>query len=206
MNIKDYSYVKVPKITGNIKYDVRNLLVINNKEDTFHHVKAVANTNIDIAKQFGLDEYLCEMSGYLHDISVVINPNDMLAYMVNNNLFIDEAEKKYPFILHQRISKLLSQSLFNITDKTILSAVECHTTLKSQPSKYDIALFIADKLSWDQEGKPPFYDVVKNALSISLEKACLEYINYIIDNNIILYPHSWLLDGKRYLEKVSNIR
>jgi len=140
-------------------------------------------------------------SGYLHDISAVIHPNDMLTYMMENNLFVDESEKKYPFILHQRISRLIAKTFFNIENETILSAIECHTTLKSNPSQYDMALFIADKLSWDQEGTPPFYDVVIKNLYLSLEKACLSYINFIIDNSMILQPHLWIIEGKEYLEK-----
>jgi predicted HD superfamily hydrolase involved in NAD metabolism len=202
MNITNYKYINITEITGNIEVDVNNFLLQNNKQKTLEHVMAVANINSEIAEKYGLDKNICIISGYLHDISTVIHPNDMLNYMVENNLFVDEAERKYPFILHQRISRLLSKTFFNIDDETILSAIECHTTLKSNPSQYDMALFIADKLSWDQEGTPPFYDIVSKNLSFSLEKACLSYINYIIDNNIILYPHSWIIESKEYLEKI----
>ena len=202
MNINNYKYVNVIDITEDIKLDVTKFLLQNNKQKTLEHVLAVANTNKEIAEKYSLDKNICIISGYLHDISVVINPNDMLNYMMENNLFIDEAERKYPFILHQRISKLLAKTFFNINDETILSAIGCHSTLKSNPSQYDMALFIADKLSWDQEGTPPFYDIVSKALSFSLEKACLSYINYIIDHNIILHPHSWIIEAKAYLESI----
>ena len=205
MNISNYKYVNNTKITGDILVDVNNFLLKNNKEKTLKHVMDVADTNSKIAEKYGLDKSICSICGYLHDISVVIKPSDMLAYMVDNNLFVDEAERKYPFILHQRISRLLAKTFFKIDDEIILSAIECHSTLKSNPSKYDMALFIADKLSWDQEGKPPFYDIVIESLSHSLEKACLSYINYIIDNNMILYPHSWILESKEYLEKELSI-
>ncbi|WP_338597309.1 HD domain-containing protein [Clostridium baratii] len=202
MNLNNYKYVNTTKITGDIVLDVTNFLLKNNKQKTLKHVIDVANTNSEIAEMYGLNKDICIACGYLHDISSVINPNDMLTYMRENNLFIDESEIKYPFILHQRISRLISKDFFSIDDETILSAIECHTTLKSNPSKYDMALFIADKLSWDQDGKPPFYDVVNNSLSHSLEKACLSYINYIMDNNMILHPHSWIIKSKEYLEKV----
>ncbi|MDR1630038.1 MAG: HD domain-containing protein [Oscillospiraceae bacterium] len=201
LNINTYEYINVPEITGNMEIDVKNLLELNGKGDTYKHVKAVADTNVQIAKMYGLDETNCKVSGFLHDISVVIQPKDMLNYFVNGMLFIDESEKRYPFLLHQRVSKLLSESLFKIFDPNILSSIECHTTLKDNPSESDMALFIADKLSWDQDGKPPFYDIVKKELSVSLEKASYAYINYIIDNNIILYPHQWLLQAKQYFEK-----
>lgn len=205
MNINNYKYVNVTEITNNIVVDVNNFLLENNKEKTLKHVMDVANTNSKIAETYGLDKNICITSGYLHDISTVIQPKDMLTYMVENNLFVDESEKKFPFILHQRISRLLAKTFFNIDDEIILSAIECHTTLKSNPSQYDMALFIADKLSWDQSGTPPFYDIVNKSLSISLEKACLSYINYIVDNDMILHTHSWLLESKKYLEKALSI-
>ena len=202
MNINNYSYVNTTEITGDVVMDIKNFLLDNDKSKTLKHVIDVANTNSKIAEKYGLDKNLCILCGYLHDISAVIKPQDMLNYMVENNLFIDESERKYPFILHQRISRLIAKNFFNISDEVILSAIECHTTLKANPSQYDMALFIADKLSWDQEGIPPFYDIVIRNLSISLEKACLSYINYIIDNSMILHPHLWIIESKEYLEKV----
>ncbi len=126
--------------------DVTNFLLQNNKKKTLEHVIDVANTNKEIALQYNLDKIICIKSGYLHDISAVIHPNDMLNYMIENNLFVDESERKYPFILHQRISKIIAKNFFNIDNENILSAIECHSTLKSNPSKYDMALFIADKM------------------------------------------------------------
>lgn len=147
MNLNNYKYVNTTKLTGDIVIDITNFLLKNNKQKTLKHVIDVANTNIKIAEMYDLNKDICIACAYLHDISAVINPNDMLTYIMENNLFIDESEIKYPFILHQRISRLISKDFFNIDDETILSAIECHTTLKSDPSKYDMALFIADKLS-----------------------------------------------------------
>lgn len=202
MDIERYKYINITEITGDTKKDAYNFLIKNDNQKTLKHVTAVARTNSEIAEKYGLDKDVCTISGLLHDISVVIHPDDMLSYMMENHLFIDEAERKYPFLLHQRISKLLAMSYFKIRDETVLSAIECHSTLKSYPSRYDMALFIADKLSWDQEGTPPFYDIVLNSLSLSLEEACLAYINYIMDHNTILHPHTWIKESKVYLERV----
>lgn len=206
MNINNYKYINITEITGDVAEDVNNFLLQNNKPKILKHVIDVANTNSIIAEKYGLDKDVCSICGYLHDISAVIQPKDMLTYMVENNLFIDESERKYPSILHQRISRLMAKNFFNIDDDIILSAIECHTTLKPNPSQYDMALFIADKLSWDQEGAAPFYKVVIKDLSISLEKACLSYINYIIENDMILYPHSWMIESKEYLEKTLSMK
>ncbi|MDD4490718.1 MAG: HD domain-containing protein [Paludibacter sp.] len=204
MDINNFGYIQVPDFTGNFIEDVKNLLVDNNKYETFIHVESVAKMNIKISEQYNLDKAVCKTSAYLHDISTIIRPDDMLSYVRKNKLYIDEAEQRYPFLLHQRISKIIAESIFNITDPNILSAIECHTTLKANPTAYEMALFIADKLSWDQDGNPPFYDTVNNALNRSLESASLTYINYMMENKMILYPHSWFLDGKRYLDSKKN--
>jgi len=188
-------------LSGDIKADVQSLLCSNHKQKTYDHVKAVAEMNVKISEQYSLEKEICELSGYLHDISVIITPTDMLNYVVDNGWYIDEAERKYPFLLHQRISKVIAQEDFKITDERILSAMEHHSTLKMNPSLYDMALFVADKLAWDQGGEAPFYTVVSNALKQSLEAASLAYMDFIIENKMILHPHTWFMDGIEFLRK-----
>jgi len=154
---------------------------------------------VKIAQHYGLDEKICEICAYLHDISAVISPQDMTKYAVENGWYIDEAEKKYPFLLHQRISRVIAEEDFGITDERILSAVKHHTTLKVNPSAYDMVLFIADKLAWDQVGKAPFYTVVSNALGVSLEKASLVYMDYMVEHKMLLHPHKWFIEAANYL-------
>jgi HD superfamily phosphohydrolase YqeK len=203
LDIRDYQYMKIPCFTGVLLDDIRNLLVINSKQNTFKHASIVAQTNVKLAEYFQLDQNICMISGLLHDISAIMKPNDMLAYVQNNNLYLDEAEKRYPFLLHQRISRLMAESLFSITDRNILSSIECHSTLKANPTAYDMSLFIADKLSWDQEGIPPYYKAVVDSLDKSIESASLAYMQYIVENKLILYPHLWFLQGMKYLESLT---
>ncbi len=198
--LSNYPYIEIPAFTRNTIDNIKHLLCKNGKQKTYEHVRAVANVNIKIAKHYGLDVEICELCGYLHDISAVIKPDDMMLYAQSNGWYIDESENKYPFILHQRISRVIAEQDFNITDERVLSAIECHSTLKENPSAYDMALFVADKLAWDQDGEAPFYDVVKTALETSLEAASLAYMQFIIDNKMILYPHKWFEDGMRYLK------
>jgi len=185
--------------TGDIKADVRSLLYSKSKEKAFAHARDVAEMNMKIAEQYRLDRDVCELGGYLHDISVVVPPLDMMAYAIENCWHIDESEKMFPFLLHQRISRLIAKEDFGITDERILSAVEHHTTLKANPSVYDMALFIADKLAWDQEGEAPFFSIVSDALGESLEAASLAYMNYIVEHKIILHPHKWFIEGVNFL-------
>ena len=82
-----------------------------------------------------------------------------------------------------------------VEDEEILSAVECHTTLKKNAGTYDQVLFISDKISWDQEGHPPYYDVLKRMAAESPDEACRFYILYQLDHGLLLMPHRWILEA-----------
>lgn len=117
---------------------------------------------------------------------------------------IDPAEEKYHFLLHQRISKIIAEERFGINDAEILSAVECHTTLKKKAGMYDKVIFIADKILWDQKDFPPYYDILKSKAAESLDDACYYFIRYQFDNGLLLMPHQWLNEAYEELKKSQN--
>lgn len=176
------------------------LLLANGRPKTLAHVQAVAEECARIGRQFGLDEETCRPAGMLHDISAVIRPADMLEWAQAHAMPLCEAEKRYPFLLHQRLSRLVAQDDFGITDEAVLSSVECHTTLKAHASAYDMALFLADKIAWDQPGEPPYVNKVLSALDLSLEQACLVYMHEIEHSGKLLYPHTQWTEAVRWLE------
>ena len=186
-----FSYIAVPEFSGDVASDARRVLIENGKAKTFEHVRDVAEMNARIGRMFGLNEEKCRAAGYLHDISAVIRPGDMLEFAKNAGMGVCEAEERYPFLLHQRLSAVAAQQAFGVTDEDVLSAVACHTTLKADASPYDMALFLADKIAWDQPGEPPYLNAVIRALETSLEKACLVYMEYAAGS--LLCPHdSWV--------------
>ncbi|MCM1119735.1 MAG: HD domain-containing protein [bacterium] len=201
MILDHFDYIKKEPLSGNLRTDIKTLLFINGKCNTYIHVSNVAERNALIAETYNLDYDKCVIAGLLHDISAIIKPADMLKYACENRLDICEAERKYPFLLHQRLSKICAAEYYNIFDEEILSAIECHTTLKKCPSRYEMALFLADKLAWDKGGTPPFYEEVNAALDISLEAACYKYMEYMVDNNMILYPHDNWTEAYEQLKK-----
>ncbi len=205
MIFDDLGYIKTEPLSGDIRTDVKNILLINGRSNTYIHVANVADRNALISKTYDLDHDKCVIAGLLHDISAVIRPEDMLKYAYENRLEICEAERKYPFLLHQRLSKICAVEYFNISDEEILSAIECHTTLKKWPSKYEMSLFIADKLAWDREGLPPFYEEVNAALDISLEAASYKYMEYMVDNDMILCPHDNWIEAYEQLKNMGEI-
>lgn len=184
-----------------MKTKIKELYLKNHHEKTYEHVKNVSETSKILTLKFNLDPKKCEIAALLHDISVIVQKEKMLQYAKDLKLSIYEAEKRYPFLLHQRLSAIIAKNYFKIEDQDILNAINYHTTLNQSPSDYEMLIFISDKLSWDQEGEPPYYKILNQALEISLKEACKVYINYVFEHQLILYPYDWLLEARQYLNE-----
>ena len=203
LQLFDYVKVSAPPDSG-LQARTEAILSGNGKEATFVHVCAVADAAAALAEKFGLDAEICRTAALLHDISAVIRPSDMLEWAEKEGIYIDEAERKYPFLLHQRVSKAVAQEDFGIDDPRVLSAIEVHTTLKRAYSPYDLVVVLADKIAWDRGGEPPYLAAVERGLEHSLESAALAYIDFVMENGMILHPHAWLLEAREALRKTLN--
>lgn len=168
---------------------------------TKEHSLQVVKESQKLAQKFHVDMDKCYQAALLHDISAVISPQKMMDIALSHQWEIDPAEKKYPFLLHQRISALIAQTVFKIEDQDILSAIACHTTLKKNASDIDMVVFLADKIKWDQKGEPPYLHVIQKGLDISLKKASYMFLDEQLKNQRILYPHQWLKEAYDDLKK-----
>lgn len=181
---------------------IKNKYLSNNKADVLKHVEDVAAIAVELAKAYSLDVDKIRLAALLHDISGIMTPQEMYEFAKMRGLEIDPAEEKYNALLHQRVSKIIAQEDFDITDSDILNAIECHTTLRKNASVYDKVIFIADKISWDQKGVPSCDDLLKSATADSLDEACYLYIKYQFDNNLLVMPHQWLIEAYEDLKKM----
>ena len=180
---------------------IKEIYISNNKPRTWEHVQEVAETAIWLAERHSLDSEKVKIAALLHDVSAIMSPQEMYDIAISRNMYVDPAEEKYHFLLHQRISRIIAEERFGIIDEDILSAIECHTTLKKNAGMYDKAVFIADKISWDQEGHPPYYEELKSLAAESLDEACYFYINYQFENNMLLMPHLWITEAYDELKR-----
>lgn len=180
---------------------IKNKYLSNNKEDTLRHVEDVADIAVELAKIYNLDIVKIKLAALLHDISAIMTPQEMYEFAKVRCLEIDPAEEKYHSLLHQRVSRIIAQEDFDISDSDILNAIECHTTLKKNANTYDKIIFIADKISWDPKSVPSYSDLLKSGAVESLDEACYLYIKYQFDNNLLVMPHQWIIDAYEVLRK-----
>jgi predicted HD superfamily hydrolase involved in NAD metabolism len=190
--------------TGEINIDAPNYLVQLGYEATAKHCTAVAAEAKSLATRFGEDLRKAKQAGYLHDISAVIPNDKKIPFAINQKVDILAEEMQFPMIIHQKLSVILAKKVFQISDQEILSAVGCHTTLKAKASRLDKVVFLADKVAWDQAGKPPYLDNVISAMDISLDSAVLEYLNFLWERRERLRVlHPWLIEARKELRQGS---
>ena len=111
----------------------------------------MANEAKKIAEKFHVDKEKAAIAGYLHDISGIFQTR-RIAVAEEFGVAIVEAERKFPMIIHQKLSRVIAKEIFKIEDEEILNAICCHTTLRKHATKMDLVLFVADKIEWDQKG------------------------------------------------------
>ena len=184
-----------------LKNEIKQYLVSKNCEKTYYHCMEVGEYAYQLCEKYLTSPEKVSIAGYLHDISAIYPNNQRISVAQKYGIELNEAEMAFPMIIHQKISKSIAKMDFGIEDNEILSAIECHTTLKKNYSDIDLVLFVADKIKWDQEGKPPYLDGLLQALNCSLENAAYFYIDYILKHDIKVV-HPWLWDAYNQLNLI----
>ncbi|MGX7137534.1 HD domain-containing protein [Enterococcus silesiacus] len=176
---------------NHLKSLVKKFLVEHNCLKTYDHCISVGEYAYELGKNYLDEPDKARIAGYLHDISAIYPDDQRIAVAKKMGIDLYKEEIELPMIIHQKISKEIAFNEFNVTDPVILSAIECHTTLKEDYSDLDLVVFIADKIKWDQQGEPPYIEGLMIALDHSLEAAAFYYIDYLLNHGIqVLHP--WL--------------
>jgi predicted HD superfamily hydrolase involved in NAD metabolism len=193
-------YIRDFKSTGQIDADVPRFLIARGHPKTAKHCSAVAAKARELAQRFNSVAAKAEQAGYLHDISAIIPNEKRIEFAQSQAVEVLAEEIQVPMLVHQKLSVVLAREAFGVTDAEILSAIGCHTTLKASPTLLDKVVFLADKIAWDQDGRPPYLDKVLEAMDESLDGAVLEYVNYLWGQREQLkVVHPWLIAARTFL-------
>ncbi|NDI34094.1 bis(5'-nucleosyl)-tetraphosphatase (symmetrical) YqeK [Chengkuizengella sediminis] len=190
-------------LTGVLEKDVVRILQIHDKPIIAEHSIRVAAEAKKLALQFNVNPEAAEIAGLLHDISGIFPNHERIEVAKQLSIDILPEEEKFPLIIHQKISRVMAKEIFKINDPFILDAIGCHTTLCANSTSLDKVLFVADKIEWDQTGKPPYIHQLLTQMEKSLEHAAFSYIKFLWDQRDSLkVVHPWLADAYFELKEV----
>lgn len=186
--------------SGKLDEDVTAVLTQHHFPKVAGHVSRVAQEARRLARQFGANPTNAETAAWLHDISAVIPNPVRVALCRSCHVHVMPGEAAFPMILHQKLSVVVAQEIFGLTDTAVLCAIGCHTTLKAGATQLDKIVFLADKIKWDQPGTPPYLAELQTAVAHSLDDACRVYLNYLWQQRYSLrLVHPWFLEAYKEL-------
>lgn len=188
------------EITGLFPKDVGDFFNLHGHQRTARHSGIVALEAKKIALRFDENQEAAFKAGWLHDISAIFPNEQRITVAEALGIKPLHEEKVFPLIIHQRISQVMAQEIFGVTDQVVLSAIGCHTTLKKNASRLDKVVFVADKIRWDKDGDPPYLQELISALDVSLDDAAFYYLEFLWNKRGQLKTiHPWLVEAYQQL-------
>lgn len=133
---------------------IRNFTA-NNKLDVLAHTLKVRDNTLILARKYVIDYEQAKNAALLHDISTLIPVENYLSIAEALDLEIFPAEREIPSLLHQRISRIVAVETFNVVDKEVLNAVNCHTTLRRGPRRWTSCFFWPTNSAARAKAPPP---------------------------------------------------
>ena len=153
------------------------------------HILSVRDLSVELAKHFNIDIKKASISALCHDLGKRYNDDEMREIIKRKD------NKEYPSyitgaLLHARVSSIITEEEFNITDKDIIDAIESHTVGHSNMSMLEKIIYTADFL--EPTRKLEKADKIREYVFDDFDRAFLEVVYESI---------SFVLLKKQYLSE-----
>ena len=173
-----------------IKNDLKEIL----SENRYNHSIAVMEKAKELCDMHRIDSKNIVLTALAHDIAKEMSPEEMMIYIENNNIDVDELEKKQIPILHGPVGADICIKKYGFS-KEMARAIRNHSTGDVNMSIIDKIVFLSDKIE-----KSRTYEQVEEIRRTSeddLDKAILLFLNHhivrMIKKGRIIHPKSILL-------------
>ncbi len=160
--------------------------------ERFRHSLGVEKTAIALAEKYKIQKNKASIAALLHDCARKYNSKELLAQAKKHKLEIDPIRKFEPKLFHAELGAIFAKKIFKIRDKSILSAIEKHTTGSAKMTTLEKIIFLADHI---EEGRN-FFGVnrLRDLALKSLDQAVLEssriMIEYLLKKEAPIYYKS----------------
>lgn len=147
--------------------------------ELYDHMEHVATLAAELAEQYKLDKHQAHITGFLHDVGRLIDPDEYLDILKQYEVTVDEDEKQILDVLHGKVATLISEQVFEIGSDDVKNGILYHTTLRKHPSDFEKIIFLADKMTWTYD------DLVYNieeTVTQSLNVACFNALKWLIEH------------------------
>lgn len=132
-----------------------------------------------LAKIYNADVQTAKLAGLMHDIAKEMTPEQMLKYVKENNIPINEIERINTPILHGKIGADIAKKKYGINEQ-IQKAIEYHTTTNPDMDLIAKIVFVSDKIELNRKSKDYDIEAERKLAMKDLDATIL----IIINNNI----------------------
>jgi len=150
-------------------------------EKRYYHSECVMEMCAELAEIYDVDIEKAKLVGIAHDVAKEMPTDEKIEYMKNNNLEIDNIERKYPTLLHAKIGEDIAVKKFGFT-KEMGQAILAHTTAMPNMPMLTKILYIADWVGKDRTFEDTYY--LRELAKKDIDKAILYSLDSIIKDKI----------------------
>ena len=145
----------------------------------YEHTQGVAYTSAALAMRYGEDVRKAELAGLLHDCAKCMDNEKKLHICKKNNITINEAEQRNPFLLHAKVGGHLARTKYKVDDEDIINAIIYHTPGRPGMSLLEKIVYIADYIEPGRDHVSNL-DEVRNLCFRDLDDALLQILEDIL--------------------------
>ncbi len=161
-------------------------------EKRFAHIEGVAKFAKKIAEASGVDPFLAELSGWLHDACKQVKDKELISMADQFGMQLHPVDRQQARLIHGPVAAYLCREELGLTNQDVLDAIAEHTLGNVPMSELSKVTFLADCL---EESRPdsyrqPVLDALDLGGSVNLNKAMLVALDLglqmlIADKNVI---------------------
>ena len=170
---------EVEKLLDRINEDLKKEL----SEKRYNHSVGVMNKAMELAKIYRINVNKAKLVGLAHDIGKDLSKEEKIKYMEENNLEIDEIERKNVGLLHAKIGADICKKRYGFT-QDMQDAIKFHTTGNENMNDFAKLIFVADKIedgrNYTNERKMKILEEMRKLAKEDLNRAVL----YELDESI----------------------
>lgn len=169
---------------------VRLKLVINPKRYT--HTLGVVDAAIYLAEKYGEDPLHAQVAALLHDYAKDFTEKELKDYIEKYKIEVDKELFEAYQLLHGKVAAHIAKKEFNINNENILNAIENHTTGRSNMSRLEKIIYLADfiEVGRNYPGVDELRLLVEEDLDKGLLKALNNTIIYVLSIEGLLHPNT----------------
>lgn len=178
-------------------------------EKRFSHTVGVAKFAKRLAEAAGVDPFLAELSGWLHDACKQVKDKELVAMADKFGMELHPVDRMQGRLIHGPVAAYVCKQELGLTNKEVLDAITEHTLGNVPMSDLSKVTFLADCL---EESRPdsyrkPILDALDLDGKVNLNKAMLVALDLglqmLIADKAVIHPRT--VDCRNYfLDLVRN--